>query len=138
MQRAHPLRSLVVIAAFTFAGCAGLQLAPSDVKHPGQVLFNGHAKEEVNCYRCHNGDARGTMRGPSLAGTSELSDSEIVEYIDEGEGIMPSFADKLTHDEKLQIVSWLRTEFGGPDSAEPAAAEPATAEPAAAEPAIDE
>lgn len=120
MSRAHPLRPLVIamVAAFSVAGCAGVQLARSDVAHPGQLLFNGHVKEEVNCYRCHNGNARGSMRGPSLEGTPQLSDSEIVEYIDEGEGIMPSFADKLTSDEKAQIVAWLRQEFGAPAASE--------------------
>ncbi len=117
MRRTAPLRPLVLTCLFSVgvalasAGCAGVQIARADLEHPGQLLFNGHVKEEVNCFKCHNGDATGSMRGPSLDVTAEMSDDDILEYINEGEGIMPAFADKLTSDEKAQIVSWLRVRF---------------------------
>lgn len=116
MSRNKPLRLVVVAAAavLSLAGCAGVQIAKASIEHPGQLLFNGHVKEDVNCFKCHGGDARGSMRGPSLEVTAKMSDAEILEYIDEGEGIMPSFADELTSDEKAQIISWLRQEFGAP------------------------
>lgn len=119
MSRTHPIFLVVVAAAaVSFAGCAGVQLAKSEIEHPGQLLFNGHVKPDVNCFKCHGGDARGSMRGPSLDVTAKMSDAEILEYINEGEGIMPSFADELTADEKAQIVGWLRQEFGAPAAAE--------------------
>lgn len=121
MSLKHPLFLVgAAVAALSLTGCAGVQIAKGEIQHPGQLLFNGHVKEDVNCYKCHGGDARGSMRGPSLEVTAKMRDADIIEYIDEGEGIMPAFADKLTSDEKAQIVAWLRQEFGNATDAEAA------------------
>jgi mono/diheme cytochrome c family protein len=116
MSAAAALRPLLVaaLAAVVLAGCAGVQVARSPSMHPGQELFNGYVKDEGNCYKCHNGDGRGTKVGPPLTTVAKLRDKDILEYINDGEGIMPSFADKLSEDEKQLIVAWLRQEFGAP------------------------
>lgn len=114
------LRSLVLALASAAAlvGCAGVQVTKASIEHPGQLLFNGHVKPEINCYECHGGDGRGSLRGPSLAGTAKMSDARILKYINEGDGFMPAFGDKLTDDEKADIVAWLRQEFGAPSHGE--------------------
>lgn len=105
---------IAAAAALFLAGCAGVQLTKASIEHPGQLLFNGHVKPEVNCFECHGGDGLGSMRGPSLAGTAKMSDERVLRYIDEGDGFMPAFGDKLTADEKADLVAWLRQEFGAP------------------------
>ncbi len=101
-----------VVAASTLASCAGTQLAATPTSPPGEALFNGRVHEDVNCYKCHNGDGTGTMRGPNLAKrVPGLSDSDIAKAIDEGPGFMPSFKGKVTPDETAQIIAWLRERF---------------------------
>jgi cytochrome c550 len=108
------------LSAFTFsavavcalASCAGTQLAATPNSPPGEALFNGRVHEDVNCYKCHNGDGTGTLRGPNLAKrVPGLSDQEIAKAIDEGPGLMPSFKGKVTPDETAQITAWLRERF---------------------------
>jgi len=94
------------------ASCAGTQVPADKITSPGEALFNGRTKEDVACYKCHNGDGTGTMRGPDLGKrVPKLSDQQIVEAINTGPGLMPEFKDKLTDDEKKQIIAWLRTRF---------------------------
>src|SRR5580704_5734502 len=77
-------------------GCAGTQTPPDRISSPGEALFNGRVKADVTCYRCHNGDGTGTLRGPSLARRiPKLTDEEIVAAIEEGPGFMPSFKGKM-------------------------------------------
>lgn len=107
--------------ALTLGGCAaGVQLARSGMTDPGELLFNGYAKADVGCYACHNGDATGTWRGPSLADKApKMSDAAIIEVIEKGPGFMPAFKGKLTAEEEAQIVGWLRSRFGASDQAAP-------------------
>jgi cytochrome c551 len=101
-----------VVAGSALAGCAGTQLAATPMSPPGEALFNGRVHEEVNCYKCHNGDGTGTMRGPNLAKrVPVLSDQDIAKAIDDGPGLMPSFKGKVTSDETAQIIAWLHQRF---------------------------
>ena len=109
----------LVLCALFLVGCAaGIQLAKDQISDPGQLLFNGHTKPEVDCFRCHNGDARGSGRGPDLAPViPKMPDEVVLKIIAEGETFMPGFADKLTSEEQKQILGWLRSAFGGPKPA---------------------
>jgi len=101
-----------LIASITLAGCAGTQLAATPNEPAGEALFNGRVHEDVNCYKCNNGDGTGTMRGPNLAKrVPGLTDDQIAKAIDEGPGLMPSFKGKVTPDETAQITAWLRQRF---------------------------
>jgi mono/diheme cytochrome c family protein len=94
------------------AGCAGTQTPPERISSPGEALFNGRVKTDVTCYRCHNGDGTGTLRGPSLARRiPKLTDEEIVAAIAEGPGFMPSFKGKLDDAEMKALTAWLRGRF---------------------------
>jgi len=94
------------------SACAGTQLPADQIKSPGEALFNGRVKPEVNCYQCHNGDGSGTMRGPNLAKhVPKLTDQQIAQAIAEGPGLMPSFTGKVTDAEVQAIIAWLRTQF---------------------------
>jgi mono/diheme cytochrome c family protein len=100
------------MAGLAMAGCAGKQTPVDQVSSPGEALFNGRIKPDVNCYSCHNGDGTGTLRGPDLGKrVPKLTDAQIAQAIAEGPGFMPSFKDKVTPAEAQLITDWLRKRF---------------------------
>jgi mono/diheme cytochrome c family protein len=107
------------------AGCmAGVQLAKEQVQHPGQLLFNGYVQPEVDCYVCHNGDGRGSGRGPDLsARVANLPDEAILKVIDRGAAFMPAYRGRASPEEQAQLVAWLRSAFGGGKAPEATAVE---------------
>jgi cytochrome c551 len=101
------LSVVVVVAA-----CAGTQIPAQRIASPGEALFNGRTREEVNCYKCHNGDGTGTWRGPNLAKrVPNLDDRAIAKTVADGPGLMPSFKGKVSDVEVEQITAWLRARF---------------------------
>lgn len=103
---------IVVVSLGLMGACAGTQLPAQPNESPGEALFNGRVKEDVACFKCHNGDGTGTMRGPNLAKrVPGLTDQEIATAIDEGPGLMPSFKGKVTPEEVASITTWLRSRF---------------------------
>src|SRR3954466_4278420 len=88
------------------ASCAGTQRPADQIKSPGEALFNGRGKPDVNCYSCHNGDGTGTIRGPNLGKrVPKLTDQQIAQAIADGPGLMPSFKDKVTDAEVKEITA---------------------------------
>lgn len=108
--------AIFAVSALIVIGCgAGIQLAREQAKHPGHQLFNGHVKPEVNCWYCHNGDGRGSGKGPDLSPkVAKLDDAAIFSTIDTGTYSMPAFGDKIKKDEQVKILDWLRSVFGSP------------------------
>lgn len=101
-----------VLLGIGIAGCAGRQMPADRISSPGEALFNGRVKADVTCYRCHNGDGTGTLRGPNLAKrVPELTDEEIVTAIQEGPGFMPSFKGKVDDADMKALTAWLRGRF---------------------------
>jgi hypothetical protein len=67
-------------------------------------------RPDIDCYRCHNGDATGTWRAPDLTKrVAQLSDGEIAGAIATGPGMMPSYRGKVSAAEVEQITAWLRS-----------------------------
>jgi cytochrome c551 len=109
--RAAALGFAVILGLASAACHTGSALPPQSLDSPGGKLFNGYVKDDVKCYSCHNGDARGA-NGPNLAErVPKMSDDEILKAINEGPSYMPSFKDKLTDVEKHEIIAWLRERF---------------------------
>ena len=103
---------LLLGLAATGLGCAGKQTPPDRITSPAEALFNGRTKSEVTCYKCHNGDGTGTLRGPDLSKrVPKLTNEQIVKAIMEGPGLMPSFKGKVTDAEALDLASWLHQRF---------------------------
>ncbi len=101
-------RALTLVALVT--ACAGTQLPPGQITSPGERLFNGRVRADIDCYRCHNGDATGTWRAPNLTKrVGHLSDGEIAGAIASGPGLMPSYRGKLSAAEVAEITAWLRS-----------------------------
>ena len=94
------------------AACAGTQIPRDRITDPGELLFNGQVRSDINCYKCHNGDGTGSGRGPDLGKrVPSLTDQQVIAAIDDGPSIMPSFRDRLSASEKREIVAWLRHRF---------------------------
>ncbi|MFH0946361.1 MAG: cytochrome c [Planctomycetota bacterium] len=105
-------RPIIAAAALLCLGACstGIQLARDEAGNPGQLLFNGYAKDGVACYKCHNGNGRGTWKAPALTGVEfALSDEEIRDAIRKGPGMMPAFGDKLTDEELGQVLSYVKS-----------------------------
>lgn len=86
---------------------------PPDVTDPGQLLFLGFAKEEVNCAKCHGPDGQGGTDAPALQNIfSKYSEDEILNIIDfgkgEGKDAMPSFEASLSEQELQQLLDFLK------------------------------
>lgn len=85
----------------TGGGKSGLQDASSEVAD----IYKTKAK----CISCHGNDLQGKV-GPNTnlqhVG-ARLSYEEIVARIEDGEGVMPAFKDKLTPDEINSLAMWL-------------------------------
>jgi mono/diheme cytochrome c family protein len=115
MNTQHIVRVLVgtvAVVGILAVGCAGKQTPPDRISSPGEALFNGQTKSEVNWYKCHSGDGSGTWRGPDLAKrVPKLTDQQIVKTIMDGPGFMPSFKDKVSRPEALAIAGWLHQRF---------------------------
>ena len=101
-----------VLAPLCLAACAGVQLPKEQLRTPGELLFNGYTKAEVDCWHCHNGDGKGSGRGPALPSrVRKRSVDQLRETILNGDGFMPKFRAKLTDDEVTQLVTWLQEAF---------------------------
>ena len=101
-----------VVAILTLTACAGTQRPADQITSPGEALFNGRIRPDINCYTCHDGDGAGTLRGPNLGKrVPKLTDQEIAQAIADGPGLMPSFKDKISDAEVKEITGWLRTRF---------------------------
>ena len=71
------------------------------------------------CAECHGDNGEGTKKHPELKGVATreedpLSDEDLLAIINDAksQGLsakMPSFKNKLTEEEKRQIISWLKT-----------------------------
>lgn len=80
-------------------GGAALQNAPAET---AQVY-------KANCVSCHGSELQGRM-GPSTnlqQVGARMSAADIVRQIEEGEGSMPSFKERLTQEEITGLAEWL-------------------------------
>ncbi|MEZ5428888.1 MAG: cytochrome b N-terminal domain-containing protein [Pyrinomonadaceae bacterium] len=73
----------------------------------------------VNCAKCHGANGEGTTKFPPLTGTTtrdedRLSDEALIEIINDPKAYglsaeMPSFKDKMTEEEKREIVDYIKS-----------------------------
>ncbi|MCH8957759.1 cytochrome c [candidate division KSB1 bacterium] len=87
---------------------------PADVTDPGQLLFLGYTKKEVNCARCHGQQGAGGPDAPDIRTLFKIYDEEMVaEIIEEGKGegphAMPPFETQLKEEEVNLLVKFLKS-----------------------------
>ncbi len=102
----------IVLFCMSVLSCE--QAPPPDVTDPGQRLFLGFTKKDVNCSRCHAPDGMGSDDGSDLTKVLKKYDEERTsEIIEEGKGLgedaMPPFIDKLTEDEIDFLIDFIKT-----------------------------
>jgi mono/diheme cytochrome c family protein len=121
------MAKVIIAAGFSLllgmvVSCAGTQVPKDRISDPGEMLFNGQTVSGIDCFRCHNGDGKGTWRGPNLGErVPKLSDSAIALAIHEGPGMMPSYKGKIDDPQIAQITAWLRGRFPGATPQQPPA-----------------
>lgn len=95
MKRSLVVLSFIVMTAFVFMSFT--------YSTDGKTLF------ERNCAPCHGPDgARGRFGAANLK-KSIMSDSAIIERIENGKRIMPSFRKRLSTDEIRELVAYVKT-----------------------------
>jgi cytochrome c oxidase cbb3-type subunit 3 len=104
---------LMVIAASAASGGS----TPAETKSRSQIT-KGRSVYTTNCARCHGGDGLGktTMgemtEAPNLsdaAWQSRRSSSRMIASVANGRGQMPAFKKKLTRQEIVAAVAYVRT-----------------------------
>ncbi len=89
---------------------------PAEVTDPGQLLFLGYAKDDVNCSRCHGPDGQGGTDAPELYKIfSKYDEQKVREIILEGKGLgkktMPAFHEKLAPADLEALMKFLQSAF---------------------------
>jgi len=87
---------------------------PADITDPGQLLFLGFAKKDVNCARCHGQNGAGGPEAPDIRTLFKKYDEErVVEIIEIGKGegpdAMPPFETQLNEEEINLLVKFLKS-----------------------------
>ncbi|NIR48284.1 c-type cytochrome [candidate division KSB1 bacterium] len=87
---------------------------PPEITDPGQLLFLGYAKQDVNCSKCHGADGQGGMDAPDIRNAfQKYGKGEIMNIIEYGKGegpdAMPPFEGKISEEELLELVIFLET-----------------------------
>ncbi len=87
---------------------------PADINDPGQLLYLGYAKKEVNCARCHGTAGEGGQDAPDIRNAfEEYSETDILFFIENGKGegknAMPALQGKVTDQEIQHVLKFLRT-----------------------------
>jgi len=105
--------SLLGIVLFTIQYCTCQKSPPPDIIDPGNLLFLGYVKKDVNCARCHGEHGQGGWKAPDIQNIFVKRDSaKIVRTIKRGhneEEDMPAFGDKLTETELADLLRFLKT-----------------------------
>ena len=108
--------AFVLVAALLLGACSGDQGASKGDPVAGKKLF-----ASAGCQGCHTFKAAGSTgtRGPDLDEASP-SVGKVMRQLEHPGGLMPSFADKLSEDEKRNLAAFV----GAPNSSGKAVAAP--------------
>ena len=89
---------------------------PTAARNTGDAQKGKEAFEQ--CAVCHNTDTDEKKVGPSLKGLfqrdklkngKQVNDEDVLSVINTGGGGMPSFADRLSQEEKDNLIAYLHT-----------------------------
>jgi mono/diheme cytochrome c family protein len=95
----------------------GRPVAISPLPVDARLLSRGRARFEVSCAVCHGvlGDGESQValnmslrRPPSLHAYRDVPDGHIYRVISEGYGLMPSYADSISPEDRWAIVAYVR------------------------------
>jgi mono/diheme cytochrome c family protein len=112
-----PFRSIVEPALATGRGPDGKPLAVAPVAPTAALLERGRQKYDVHCAVCHgllgDGDSQVALnmslrRPPSLHLYRDRPDGYLYQVIQEGFGLMPSYAHELSVEDRWAVVAYVR------------------------------
>lgn len=112
-----PYRSVVEPALATGRGPDGKPLAVSPVPVDAKLLERGRSKFDVHCAVCHgllgDGDSQVALnmslrRPPSLHLYRDRADGYLYQVVNEGFGLMPSYAHELSVQDRWAVVAYVR------------------------------
>lgn len=84
---------------------------------PTIALADGKADYNAKCIACHGGDAKTNTKRAKMLNidptklylpASQMSKAEMIAIIEKGKDKMPSFEDKLTKDQIIAIVDYVK------------------------------
>lgn len=107
------LRTICFAAAVAaLLGCEAQ--APEDMTDPGQLLYFGFARKEVNCSRCHGPEGQGGSDAPDIRKAFEkFGRDKIVTFILDGKGLgpnaMPPNREYLTDQDVKDLLNYLHS-----------------------------
>lgn len=87
------------------AGCGGGSTGGDALNGPTEVV----AVYKANCVSCHGSELQGRV-GPNTnlqKVGARMSNSDIIRQIEQGEGSMPDFKDRLSAEEIAGLAKWL-------------------------------
>lgn len=90
---------LVALSLFICLVTAGFR----NSNDAGQKLYEQH------CTRCHGNDGTKGSFGAKNLRQSILPDAAIIRQIERGKGFMPPFRRKLTADEMVQVIVYIKS-----------------------------
>lgn len=110
MPYARLLRTWMKLAAaagvaLALAGCGGGSAGGDALNGPAEVV----SVYKANCVSCHGSELQGRV-GPNTnlqKVGARMSNSDIIRQIEQGEGSMPDFKDRLTEEEIAGLAEWL-------------------------------
>jgi len=112
-----PFHGLVDPAVETGRGADGKPLALSPVPPDAALLARGQERFDINCAACHgllgDGDSQVALnmslrRPPSLHLYRDRPDGYLYQVINEGFGLMPSYARSIPVHDRWAIVAYVR------------------------------
>lgn len=112
-----PYRSALPAALATGLAADGRPVARIPVAVTAATLLRGRAKFDVHCAVCHGvlGDGESQValnmalrRPPSLHAFRDVPDGHIFRVVSEGFGLMPSYANDLSVEDRWAIVAYVR------------------------------
>ena len=98
---------VAAVLMLTVIGCGGSsgEAKGKALDGPSEIM----AVYRANCINCHGTDLQGRV-GPNTnlqQVGNRMTASEIVTQLEEGEGSMPAFKDRLTAEEIAGLADWL-------------------------------
>jgi mono/diheme cytochrome c family protein len=108
--------------AAMFAAKDAAAALPNPVAATAESIARGKYLFELNCLVCHGPDGRGKgqvgqLFDPSPADlneayTQDQADGQLFFTLTRGRVAMPAYRDALTHQERWDVINYVKTEFG--------------------------
>ncbi len=106
------MKRILFLSLFFLTACEATP--PPDMTDPGQLLYFGYAKKDVNCSKCHGPEGKGGSQAPDMRRAfSKYDDQKIMDFILHGKGLgldsMPAFEENITADDLQNLILFIKS-----------------------------